>query len=215
MGKFITRAVFRRYILLLVVALLLIIGLLVYGYMKINSYDSFTHTPDGLRDADVSVAVVPGSAVDDIAKLPRAVVRERLDATITLYEQSVVSAIIVSGFEDTERNDYDEADVMRRYLVDNGIPEESITEDKRGDNSYLTCRNLQDINRDENVVLVTQSTHLPRMLFLCRSMGISAYGYEADLVQSSRWFVLQTVREAFSNVKALFDIHIRYTVIES
>lgn len=206
------RAILRRYLTLVVLSVGLIIAMLIYSYRTVNSYSRYVFDAQRIVTIEDATAVVFGSAVDDIEKVPRPVVRERLDTAIDLYNRSVAKHIIVSGYEDKVRNDYDEPDVMRLYLLSQGIDEADITEDKHGDNSFQTCKNIPKLNLEGQIVLVTQSTHMPRALYLCRNIGVEAIGYEADLVRSRRWFALQTVREAFGSVKAVFDIHVRYNI---
>ncbi len=212
MNQHMKQAVFRRYLALIALSIVFIVTVLALSYRAVDSYSNYIVDDQAVANIEDATLVVFGSAVDDIEKTPRPVVRERLDTAVQLRERSVAKNIIVSGYEDEVRKDYDEPDVMRRYLIAQGVDSADIREDKQGDNSYQTCRNIQELDLDEQVVLVTQGTHMPRALYLCRNMGVNAVGYEAELVQSRRWFAFQTAREALGSVKAVFDVHVRYNI---
>lgn len=203
------RAVTRRYWFIVLMSLFLVIGALAYAHITIQAkQDAIVATIDELPD-DYTI-VVPGSAVDYTAGLPRPVVQSRLDTARELYITSdATAAIIVSGHVDNEARDYNEPEVMRRYLVNSGVSPEDIIQDDSGDSSYLTCDFLAERSSNDSYVITTQITHLPRMLYLCKGMGLDASGFVAPSVDSRRWFAFQTIREAFSNVKAIYDTQTR------
>lgn len=86
---------------------------------------------DGLND-DIhaaDVAIVPGNTVEKDGR-PSARLRARLDQTVALYRQGLFPNIIVSGGVGIEG--FDEAEVMKRYLVERGVPEGRIHVDSGG-----------------------------------------------------------------------------------
>lgn len=204
------RAVVWRYIALIFLSIMLAGGVLIYAHKTIENYRQYILTEmNQLPETDYTI-VVPGSAVDYITGLPRPVVQSRLDTALEIFTTNTAAdRIIVSGYEDAVLEDYNEPEIMRRYLEEAGVPGESIIEDSTGDSSYLTCDFLANYDSDATYVVATQETHLPRMLYLCRAIGLDILGYEAPLVDSRRWYAFQTIREAFSNVKALYDIRTR------
>ncbi len=205
------RAVMWRYIALILLSIMLIGGALVYAHKTVEDHRQYILTDMNQLppEADYTI-VVPGSAVDYITGLPRPVVQSRLDTALEIFTTSEAAGrIIVSGYEDTVLEDYNEPEIMRRYLEAAGVPRDDIIEDATGDNSYLTCDFLTNYDSTATYIVATQDTHLPRMLYLCRAMGLDMLGYEAPSVDSRRWYAFQTIREAFSNVKALYDIHTR------
>lgn len=207
------RKVFYRYLIITVLALVVLFLSIVLSHNRVQSFDKYiVSTPSEIAD-EYQTVIVFGSAVDNIAKEPRPIVRKRLQAALELYRQEVVTQVIVSGYQDTVSNDYNEPDVMKRFLVTEGVPTSDIIEDARGDSSYDTCLNIKNEFEIDYAVLVTQHTHLPRTLYLCRNMGISAVGYSAEASPSRRWLATQLSREMFSNVKAVFDIRIRYDLL--
>lgn len=214
MDKRLLKSAMVKY-LLVCALLLLVAGLaLVMAHEKISSYEEYTLestnqltdiTHDGER-----TAIVFGSAVDYIAGEPRPIVKARLDAAYELYENGHITSIIVSGHEDTVANDYNEPEVMADYLVYLGVSEQDVLEDNQGDSSFQTCKRAKHAFGVDAAVLVTQESHIQRVLYLCRNMGIDAYGITADAVSSDQGETLQWIREAFGNVKAVVDINLRY-----
>jgi vancomycin permeability regulator SanA len=113
------------------------------SHLRVESYSAYTRDLSTITDKEHNVAIVFGSAVDDIAKEPRPVVRDRLLAALELYDNGAVDRIVVSGYEDEINQDYNEPDVMRRFLVAQGVNTTDITEDNQGDSSYDTCKNAK------------------------------------------------------------------------
>src|ERR1043165_654247 len=91
---------------------------------------------DGLRDEihPADVAIVPGNTVERDGQ-PSARLRARLDKTLELYRCGLFGHVIVSGGVGAEG--FDEAEVMKRYLVGRGVPEECVIADGGGATTYL------------------------------------------------------------------------------
>jgi vancomycin permeability regulator SanA len=85
---------------------------------------------DNLHRADV--AVIPGNTVLPDGK-PSPRLQARLDRALQLYRQEYFSTIIVSGGFGQEG--YDEATVMKRYLVEHDTPDAQVILDQHGDNT--------------------------------------------------------------------------------
>ncbi|HEY9402440.1 MAG TPA: YdcF family protein [Pyrinomonadaceae bacterium] len=129
---------------------------------------------DGLTD-DIhaaDVAIVPGNTVEKDGR-PSARLRARLDQTVALYRQGLFPDVIVSGGVGSEG--FDEAEVMKRYLVGNGVPEASIHVDSSGLTTYLTARNASRMMREngwQSAMVVTQYFHVPRMRLALKRSGV-------------------------------------------
>jgi len=126
---------------------------------------------DDIHHADV--ALVLGNKIEADGT-PSARLRARLDKTVELYRDGLFPAVIVSG--GIGREGFDEAAVMRDYLVSQGIPREQIYTDNEGVTTYATARNSLRILREEkmhSVLVVTQYFHVPRTKLVLRRFGIS------------------------------------------
>lgn len=123
------------------------------------------------------VAVVFGARVYRDGRLS-GMLRDRVETAVALYQAGVVQKILVSG--DNQSVDYNEPGAMRDYAIARGVPPEDVQPDYGGRRTYDTCYRAQAIFQVDQAVLVTQEFHLPRALFLCRSLGIQAQGVIAD-----------------------------------
>ena len=70
---------------------------------------------------------------------------------------------------------------MREYAISLGVPDQAIVLDYAGRRTYDTCYRARDIFGIKKAILVTQSFHLPRALYICNSLGIQANGVASDL----------------------------------
>ncbi len=148
------------------------------------------------------VAIVFGAAIYGNGRLS-AVLQDRMDTAIALYDQGSVQKILVSG--DNRFENYDEPGAMIAYALRHGIPEEDIQPDYAGRRTYDTCYRAKEIFEVDAAILVTQEFHLPRALFLCQNLGIESVGVASDLhpYVLSRWFA---IREVAATSAALLDI---------
>lgn len=126
---------------------------------------------DDIRAADV--AIVPGNTVGKDGR-PSARLRARLDRTVALYRQGLFPDVIVSGGVGSEG--FDEAEVMKRYLVENGVPEGRIHVDSGGANTYLTARNAARMMGErgwQSAMVVSQYFHVPRTRLAVKRSGVA------------------------------------------
>lgn len=161
-------------------------------------------TIDGLRDElEVSdVAVVLGNKVELNGK-PSKRLQGRLDKAVELYENNYFEYVIVSG--GVGKEGFDEAAVMREYLIEKGIHEDKILLDSNGYNSYMTAKNTKEImeNMDfDSAMIITQFYHISRTKLAFNKVGIeniySAHSYYIELRD-----VYSVVREFFAYYKYL------------
>ena len=90
---------------------------------------------------------------------------------------------------------------MRRYMLERGLPEQAVLGDDSGLSTYDSCVRAFTVFQVRKALLVTQSFHLPRALYIANSVGMDAWGVAADEGQpSTRRYA---VREMFSRVLAL------------
>ncbi|MBI4675387.1 MAG: YdcF family protein [Chloroflexi bacterium] len=119
------------------------------------------------------VAIVLGNRVER-SGIPSGPLRLRLDQALVLYRQGIVKTIIVSG--GLGREGYEEADVMRDYLNQRGVPAENIFTDRGGYDTYETARNakrMMDARGFSSAVIVSHYFHLPRALVTFKRFGVA------------------------------------------
>ncbi len=134
---------------------------------------------DGLIDEieDVEVIVVLGNKVNEDGTLSKRL-KSRLDKAIKIYEKGFADKIIVSG--GLGKEGFLEGDVMQEYLISKKIPEENIIVDNKGNNTYLTARNVKKL-RYEKVLIVTNYYHIIRTEMIFENMGMKVYSAKADM----------------------------------
>lgn len=134
----------------------------------------------GLREnvAAADVAIVPGNTVNPDGR-PSPRLKARLDRAAELYRARLVPRIIVSGATGSEG--FNEAVVMKRYLVGAGIPGSAIIVDSNGTTTWNTAQFAAAVMSSRGwgrAIAVTQYFHLPRMRLALERFGI-AHVYSA------------------------------------
>ncbi|MCB0064208.1 MAG: YdcF family protein [Caldilineaceae bacterium] len=150
------------------------------------------------------VAIVFGARVYGNGRLS-AMLRDRVDTAVALYQQGKVDKLLVSG--DNSHSDYDEPGAMMAYAISQGVLPADIQPDYGGRRTYDSCYRAQAIFQIDAAILVTQEFHLPRALFLCESLGIDAIGVAADRrTYHPRSIAWSEMREVPALVLALVDV---------
>jgi vancomycin permeability regulator SanA len=113
---------------------------------------------------------------------PSPVLRGRLDAAIKIFDAGRVKKIVATG--GTKRFDTIESEVQAWYLRQNGIPDSAIITEH---NTFCTCEQAEYIKKIlidslgmKNIVVVTDSWHLPRALLMCRWENAKVYGSQSN-----------------------------------
>ena len=129
----------------------------------------------GLRDdtAHADVALVLGSKVElDGTPSPR--LRARLERTAELFRAGLFPMIIGSG--GIGKEGFDEAAVMRDWLVMHGVPAERIILDSHGDTTFASAQNTARIaagRKFASVFVVSQYFHIARSRLALSRCGIT------------------------------------------
>jgi vancomycin permeability regulator SanA len=162
------------------------------------------------QDHRYAVADVPGAPVALVfgagirGAAPSPFLRQRLDLAVELYQAGRVRGLLMSG--DHGRTEHDEVAVMTAYAVTHGVPAHVIGQDHAGFDTYDSCYRAKAIFGVRRAVVVTQDFHLPRAVYLCRKLGIEAYGVGVD---SARDYPEHTrkfaAREVLSTTKAVWQ----------
>ncbi|CAG1006282.1 hypothetical protein ANAEL_03406 [Anaerolineales bacterium] len=135
------------------------------------------------------------------------VLRDRVETAVQLYQQGKAQKLLMSG--DNRFVNYNEPEAMRQYALDLGMPDEDIVLDYAGRRTYDTCYRASAIFQVNSAILVTQSFHLPRALFLCNSLGVESTGVEASNTYFRKVSRLYwNMRELFATVQAVWDVRV-------
>ena len=163
-------------------------------------------TIDGVKDElkAVDVAVILGNKVEENGK-PSERLQCRLDRAVELYNKKYFKYVIVSG--GVGKEGFDEAKVMKEYLIKQGVPEEKIFMDSQGNNTLLTAKNSKKImdSKDlKSVMVISQFYHISRTKLAFKKVGFekvySAHGKYFELRD-----IYSLVREVPAYYKYLFS----------
>jgi len=130
----------------------------------------------------------------------------RIDAAVTLWKQGKVKKILVSG--DNATRYYNEPARMQKDLIRAGVPKRAIILD------YAGFRTLDSVVRANKVfgfndfTIVSQRFHLERALFIARTKGIKAIGFEAKSFKGTKAAYKMMWREYLARIKAFLDLFI-------
>ena len=134
------------------------------GYLLVDGFNSPIDKSD--------VAVVLGNKVEPNGQ-PSPRLKARLDAALELFQQGKTNNIIVSGGHGKEG--FYEADKMKEYLVEQGVPDSLIIVDNKGDNTLKTAINTQAICKAKgykSVTVVSQWFHITRTKQMLKGSGL-------------------------------------------
>jgi vancomycin permeability regulator SanA len=99
--------------------------------------------------------------------------RARLDKAVELYRGGMFRYVIVSG--GVGADGFNEAEVMKRYLVGRGVPEDHIIADGEGLTTSLTARNAARVMKERgwrSALVISQYFHVPRTRLAVESYGV-------------------------------------------
>jgi SanA protein len=160
---------------LLLIGLVGIFGPWTYIHLSTRHLIHAVDSPD-LR-AEGRVALVLGARVNAGGRLS-AMLEDRVITAVRLYEKGTVGKLIMSG--DNSRREYDEPTAMRRHAMGLGVPGRDVVRDFAGLRTFDSVVRARDIFGQTRIVIVSQEFHLPRALYLARSLGMDAVGVIAD-----------------------------------
>jgi vancomycin permeability regulator SanA len=162
-------------------------------------------------EADVPaapMALVLGAKVNPDGT-PSAFLSARLDLAKRLFDAGRVDVIIVSG--DDVAPEYNEPVAMRAYLIRAGVPAEKVIADPGGFDTYQSCVRTRQVFNPEQLIVVTQSYHLPRAVATCRAVGVAAVGVGDESARQYRVSWLRgAIRDQVACVKTVVDLATRH-----
>ena len=150
------------------------------------------------------VALVLGAMVYP-SGAPSPFLAARLDLAHRLWQAGKVRVVLVSG--DNRAVEYNEPDAMRAYLIQAGMPAEAVVADYAGFDTYDSCARARRIFGVEQLIVVTQSYHLPRAVATCRAVGVDATGVGDDSTRVyTRAWMRGAARDQLACIKSVIDL---------
>lgn len=181
----------------------LCVGILCAGaVIGINAYmisyvSDYLIEADDLENYSFDCITVLGAGLWDGEPSP--MLKERLDFALEAYKTGCSTKFLMSG--DHGREDYDEVNAMKDYVVENGADKDSVFLDHAGFSTYETMYRARDVFKVEKTLIVTQKYHLYRAVYNARKLGLDAYGYYRE---EKIYSVKNDIREAAARVKDFF-----------
>lgn len=108
---------------------------------------------------------------------------DRVWLAARLWRRGTAPRIIVSGGSYNARDGGSqdtEAEAMRAFLLDLGVPSDAIVDEAKAINTIENIRNVKAIVGDGRVALVTSALHMPRALQLAARAGLNASAFATD-----------------------------------
>lgn len=179
-----------------------------YLWLNLHTYSNYKDriysNPSDVAQTKVALVLGAGSNI----------LEDRVDAASELYHQGQVAKLLMSG--DNRFVDHNEPSMMRLMAQNNGVSDLDIYSDYAGRRTYDSCWRARNIFGLDEVVIVTQSWHLPRAMYLCESFGMKVYGYASDpgnagvtpgrLYSKVNWNYWK-LRDSISLFQAFFEIN--------
>ena len=185
--------------LLIVTIIGIILTLFINIYMILYTKNKIIDVDKVSNDFDA--ILVLGCKTED--GIPSLMLEKRLDKVIDVYNK-LHTKIIVSG--DNTRDDYDEVNVMEKYLLNHGILSEDIIKDYAGINTYDSIYRAKNTFNINNIVIITQKYHMYRALYIADKLNIEAKGIIADNIDYPFIMLKNNIREVFARDKNFFKV---------
>ena len=129
----------------------------------------------------------------------------RMRTSARLIADQRVQHLLISG--DNRTQAYNEPRAMWRDLYRRGVPAEQLTMDFAGFSTYDTMVRARDVFQLKEALLVTQSWHLPRAIFIGRALGMEVTGCIAEEQSAADEWRLK-MREWVARIATLGDLYL-------
>ena len=144
-------------------------------YVRLKTQSRIYRTAADAPDAPVAIVFGAGLYRDGT---PMPVLADRVATAVDLYKAGKVRKLLLTG--DNRFPEYNEPEAMRQYAISLGVPEADLVSDYAGRRTYDSCYRARYVFQVKKAILVSQEFHLPRAVYLCDQLGISAVGVAAD-----------------------------------
>lgn len=176
----------------LAIGVLLSMPFISSGWVKMSTASQIYEKTEEVPQKEVALVLGAAAYGDRLSDI----LRDRVDIAIELYEKEKVSVIIMSGAKN-------EVEAMKKYAVNEEIPEEAVVKDPTGISTFISIKNIRDLKRP--VIIVTQRYHLPRALYIANHMELEAVGVTADKHEYAKITDFKS-REILATVNAMLKL---------
>ena len=186
------------------IVLLLILAVGVFSinfYVKSNTKKSIITTQSASSLNNIDCIIVLGCQVREDGTAS-SMLSDRISKAVELYKAGVAKKILMSG--DHGRTNYNEVKTMKEYAINMGVPSSDIFMDHAGFSTYETMYRAKEIFCVKNAVIVTQTYHLYRALYIANSFDINCYGVPCESLRYGGE-EMREIREILARNKDFFN----------
>ena len=177
------------------------IGVLIINAAMVDATDEMVLEISELEGEGVDCVLILGAGLKADGT-PNHMLEDRLKVGIEAAKKLGVKYILMSGDDSGEY--YNEPAAMKKYAMEQGVPEDMILLDGKGFSTFESITRAGDVYGFDNVVVITQEYHLYRALHIADRCDIEAVGVSADL-RPYRKQIVYDVRELLARVKDFFQ----------
>ncbi len=177
---------------------LMALGVAVYAGLVAMVYYREVNVPESMEYDSIIVLgaqVLPTGA-------PSVQLQWRLDKAMECYLNKPCVIVVTGGQGANEPEP--EGDVMRRVLIEAGVPAEHVISETQAVDTQQNIRFSRDILQQKGCVkplIVTSDYHLPRALAIARDNGLEALGAGSPCKPGLKFWLKNHMREALAWVK--------------
>lgn len=159
--------------------------------------EDYILTSEQAEGMEADCVLVLGAKVYENGSLSP-VLNDRVKAGVELYFAGAGKKLLLSG--DHGQVQYDEVNAMKSTALSLGVPEDDVFLDHAGFSTYDSMVRLKKVFGAKKVIIVTQSYHLYRAIYIARKLGLEAYGVASDLRTYKRQYYYE-LRELGARTK--------------
>ena len=181
-----------------VLGILVLLGILCYAALIGLVYYWEVNVP---QSAEYDGIIVLGAQVLPTGQ-PSVQLQWRLDKAMECYRENPCYMVVCGAQGANEPEP--EGDVMRRVLLEAGIPEEHVISDPHSADTKQNIRNAWAILQElgcQKPLIVTSDYHLPRAMAIARDNGLEPLGAGSPCKPGLNYWLKNHMREALAWVK--------------
>lgn len=173
------------------------------GEWRINRYAAGRLHADIKQTPMNTAGLVLGTSAEGRGGGPNPYFVKRINAAVALYREGKIKHLLLTG--DNGRSSYNEPMDMRSALMEAGVDSADITLDFAGFDTFDSVVRAHRIFGQQRFTIISQRFHNERALWIARSQGIDAIGFNAaDLDhRPTRW---SWIRERGARLKMWWDL---------
>ncbi|MBS7009340.1 SanA/YdcF family protein [Anaerostipes sp.] len=167
-----------------------------FCFWQVASSDEVLYMEDQQSIPKADAVIIPGAKVAD--GIPSDPLKDRVETAVKLYRWKKARKFYLSGGKD-------ETEVMKKMLLLQNIPEDSIVVDEGGMDTYDTIFRIRSQAEDKTFLISTQEQYAKRTAFLAEKLQLKARCVRADQMFYKSAGKTK-VREYFACTKAWLEV---------